>query len=884
MGPRKRAKPNPKAEIESSSAYHPKQAQPALPAPSEVDTEQGAARESLAAASSIKLRSEEANTVRAPRAPDKQHSYSGRTDLSQPQSNATWYRGSWSRASKTTPITQVAKETISAAGGAASEAATAARARTPPLSSNPLRSPVASLLRTPGSSRSLSATTTKLNITSSAPIPADGTANAGKTDGNNEGPSQGQGASPGAGTDVVQEKSLNNKGQSTLWENGNKASVPKIDAPEEENSSSDPPRWFMWLSKPGLPTDEKANSRPTDQVDKRGNNTINNISQSTMSGNFSDAQPASTQRRNSEPSPASPTTQGDEQRRSWLGFWGNATTQSNSGSAASSEGVQTNATVVSKTAIVVGKDLKQNKAEARSTAQPSPQPPEPAKSSGWAFWSKEETNQDGQKARGNSEGELALAGSPSQSKPERDVIDESRGIPKKVEKKQRPQSLEKNGGSSKPPSIKNGDKKDKKLDSAAPSPKVKPTTDVVMMAKKEPENLILPSFKNTYQAVEKPGIIEQLSRFFQIGLHSAPKHVELVPNPPRIRRALAIGVHGYFPAPLIRSVLGQPTGTSIRFASSAANAIQKWTQDQGYSCEIEKVALEGEGKITERIDLLWKLMLNWINKIQKADFVMIACHSQGVPVVIMLVAKLIAFGYVNSARVGICAMAGVNLGPFSDYKSRWIGGSAGELFEFAHPDSQVSKDYEAALEVALKFGVRISYIGSIDDQLVSLESSTFGTVTHPYIYRAVFINGRVHSPDFLSHLVGFALKLRNLGISDHGVIRELSSPLAGSLYTGEGHSKIYEDENVYHLAVEHSLETTYRGHVPSMRMQRDGSPSSQNPYILPFAMRGVLEEDYVRTELYDEITELIKQFDDWKPSRQVLKDVKFRLEGVRSKL
>lgn len=49
----------------------------------------------------------------------------------------------------------------------------------------------------------------------------------------------------------------------------------------------------------------------------------------------------------------------------------------------------------------------------------------------------------------------------------------------------------------------------------------------------------------------------------------------------------------------------------------------------------------------------------------------------------------------------------------------------------------------------------------------------------------------------LSHLVGFALKLRNLGVPDHGLIRELSTPLAGSLYTGEGHSRIYEDEAVY---------------------------------------------------------------------------------------
>ena len=127
------------------------------------------------------------------------------------------------------------------------------------------------------------------------------------------------------------------------------------------------------------------------------------------------------------------------------------------------------------------------------------------------------------------------------------------------------------------------------------------------------------------------------------------------------------------------------------------------------------------------------------------------------------------------------------------------------------------------------------------------------------------------------------LKLRNLGISDHGVIRELSSPLAGSLYGGEGHSRIYDDEADYYLAVEYALETTSLGEI-SPRFHHEGATTSQNPYILPFAMRGILEEDYVRSELYGEITDLIKQFDEWKPSTKALKDVKFRLEGVRSKL
>jgi hypothetical protein len=61
-------------------------------------------------------------------------------------------------------------------------------------------------------------------------------------------------------------------------------------------------------------------------------------------------------------------------------------------------------------------------------------------------------------------------------------------------------------------------------------------------------------------------------------------------------------------------------------------------------------------------------------------------------------------------------------------------------------------------------------------------------------------------------------------------------------------------------------------------------PTSANPYVLPWIMRGLLEEDFVKTELLAEVTELLKQFDDWKPSTKVLKDVKYRLEAVRSKL
>ncbi|KAI7323080.1 hypothetical protein KC315_g8598 [Hortaea werneckii] len=336
-----------------------------------------------------------------------------------------------------------------------------------------------------------------------------------------------------------------------------------------------------------------------------------------------------------------------------------------------------------------------------------------------------------------------------------------------------------------------------------------------------------------------------------------------------------------------------------------------------------------------------------MSHLRQADFILIACHSQGVPVAFMLIAKLIQLGCLSpNVRLGVCAMAGINLGPFLEYKSRLFGGSALELFDFCDSDSKVSKSYVESLDVCLRHGVRVTFTGSIDDQLVSLESSLYAPLSHPYVNRAVFVDGRLHAPNFLTHLVVFALKLRNLGISDHGLLRELSGPLAGSLVGGEGHSRVYDDPAVYRLAIDFALESTemssstmapsptaassllaqdkakersvnaarrasLSGYPPTLANAnsiRRGSLSAStqlpgvapiiahyeppqsganaNPYYLPWAVRGMLSEDIVKRDekLSEEVAELVKEFDEWRPTSKVLKDVRWRLEGVKSML
>ncbi|KAB8296131.1 hypothetical protein EYC80_008924 [Monilinia laxa] len=513
----------------------------------------------------------------------------------------------------------------------------------------------------------------------------------------------------------------------------------------------------------------------------------------------------------------------------------------------------------------------------RSTAQPG--------GSGWAsaFWysdnSKKANDPPKNIDRGET-GELAVSGEqsqnhplPAQTVPTIESKAHQADKKSKSNKKGRPKSVETQETAQKPKSLQLDDAS-KNITSPSQSP--------------SPPNLLLPSVKSTYHLMENPSILRQLTRLIIRGRQKPMKHVSLAKKVPKIKNAVAIGVHGLFPAPLLRKLIGQPSGTSIRFANHAAAAIKRWTDAHGSpDCEIEKVALDGEGKIFERVDKLWKLLTNWTDRLRQADFIMVAAHSQGVPVALMLVAKLIEEGIVSSARIGVCAMAGVSLGPFAShqtgYQAALFNEMITELFEFANYESDVAKHYEKALRRVLKYGVRITFCASIDDQLVSIESAIFSPAEHPYIYRAVFVDGRIHAPDFIAHLVGFALKLRNLGVSDHGLIRELSAPLAGSLYTGGGHSRLYDDENIYDMAMDHALTTTSVPDVP-LHMSQYSPPTNGNPYVLPWIMRGVLEEEFVKTELHTEAVELLKQFDDWKPSTKVLQDVKYRLEAVRSKL
>ena len=727
---------------------------------------------------------------------------------------------------------------------------------------------------------------------------------------------------------------------------------PAVDG-AEERKGVESARWLGWWTRPdGYGSDgEKKSKKHTLETEEASNTPL----PGTPTADLTDPMQKNARELEGVGGTDTAKQQAQPSSRSWFGLWSSAQNQQaveEQNKDASQNMPVPEITISSEIPEEAVKKVKPKKDDSRDDTDDRP------KSSGWAFWSSERSKDPAPTPGGTQRqvGELAVAHTPSQSHPEAAQFNEQR----EDEQKAKPES-KRSGSLLKPKRGRPGTSPDASGESsAAPTPAVSQTPTPSGTPPREDSqapsqkgkairpNLILPSFHATFPRSPNPGYIERLTQYLAQSLHipgsqsdSRSSHVCISSTPPKIKKAVALGVHGFFPAPLIQKLLGQPTGTSIRFANYAATSIKTWCQEHQpdiKDVEVEKVALEGEGYIADRVNTLWKLLLNWLGHLRSADFILVACHSQGVPVAVMLVAKLIQLGCLGpNVRVGVCSMAGINLGPFLEYRSRLFGGSALELFDFCDSESKVSMAYAESLDVCLRHGVRVTFVGSIDDQLVSLESSLHTPLSHPYVCRAVFIDGRLHAPNFLTHLVVFALKLRNLGINDHALIRELSAPLAGSLVGGEGHSRVYDDSAVYRLAIDFALESTDVRPPPypprSLQTDRDKAreaasatrrvslssiPSSPslansmrrgslsassgiaptianyeppatssnpaNPFVLPWAVRGMLEEPIVKRDMRAELEELVREFEAWRPTSKVLKDVRWRLEGVRSML
>nr|XP_018260063.1 uncharacterized protein I303_06980 [Kwoniella dejecticola CBS 10117]OBR82221.1 hypothetical protein I303_06980 [Kwoniella dejecticola CBS 10117] len=367
----------------------------------------------------------------------------------------------------------------------------------------------------------------------------------------------------------------------------------------------------------------------------------------------------------------------------------------------------------------------------------------------------------------------------------------------------------------------------------------------------------------------------------------------------QVKRVVVVGVHGWFPAKMLNSVIGEPTGTSTKFANMMGQAVQQFFHEKGVDdIRLTLMPLEGEGTIESRVDRLYKAYLSnpaWINDLRRADAIFFAAHSQGCIVTTHLISRMIAQGHIRTplnqeSKVAMLAMCGVHLGPLYSISTstviqpylQWFENAAArELFEFQDSTSAVSIAYQKALSMVLENEVKVVLLASLNDQVVPIYGASFSTATHPLLLRALYVDGASYTQsDFMTNLLCFAFMLRNAGIDDQRLVEHLSEATAGSL-TGVGHSTPYEELSCYSVAVQYLFHSGPARHpVPPLEIEPFSARDAKNDFELPWIMRALVDSSEVKDLFPSELRDLKEGILHWRPNTKVLKEIKRRLEPM----
>ncbi|KAJ3852998.1 hypothetical protein EV368DRAFT_39790 [Lentinula lateritia] len=405
--------------------------------------------------------------------------------------------------------------------------------------------------------------------------------------------------------------------------------------------------------------------------------------------------------------------------------------------------------------------------------------------------------------------------------------------------------------------------------------------------------------------------------------HNLPRAWEVIEKAIETRRksvgcknVVVIGIHGWFPSAVMRSMLGEPTGTSTKFVNMMEQALAEFQSTHGLKFDkVTKIPLEGEGTIDRRIEKLYEnLMSNrsWVDDIHNADVIFVATHSQGSVVSTHLIDRLIRDRHIRTAknaasepisdlginmvplfpqRVCCLCLCGIHLGPLrylssssllQPYIQYFESAAARELFEFQNTESDVSKAYVQALRNVLHNEIKMVYVASLNDQVVPIYSGLFTTACHPLILRALYIDGDAyHSSDFLTNLLVLLLRVLNCGLSDSGLLAHLSEATAGSL-SGIGHSTAYEELSTFSLAVDYLFLTNngLEDH-PELTVEYFNASNEMNDYEIPWALRDLIADEKVTHHFSSEITQLRDAFREWHPKTTILRDIKRKLQPIQ---
>ncbi|ODV96884.1 hypothetical protein PACTADRAFT_48681 [Pachysolen tannophilus NRRL Y-2460] len=429
----------------------------------------------------------------------------------------------------------------------------------------------------------------------------------------------------------------------------------------------------------------------------------------------------------------------------------------------------------------------------------------------------------------------------------------------------------------------------------------------------EVKPLIVPNMNENYRNITfktKTRIILSKNKFLNEKLHFkkethlyrlSPKE-QLLSNK-KMKKAVIIGLHGFYPIKMVKTLIGRQTGTASTFVNMATAALWDWCASNDCDIDLDTIALEFDGKISEGCENLIKLLnKNWIDVIKNCDFLYIVSNSQSCIVATHLLEKLVEQKIILSAnqKVSMLNMDGIFQGPFNNLDSKLIlknyspleNGTLNEVFNFQKNLSFESSKLISSLNRILQTdaNVKISFIGSISDCFVPLYSSLFLNIDHPNIFRCCYVDANSNeedTPKFLIELINILLFLKNVGYPDNHLVFELSESLAGTV-TGKYPDDFYENKDIYVLGIKNCLETTdlIDEHTcENIDMNFDSKTLNKNPYYLPYFLKSFLNQlDTLGNDKNIRGKELkaklLAVFAEWNPKSKKFKDLKYAIDVI----
>lgn len=443
------------------------------------------------------------------------------------------------------------------------------------------------------------------------------------------------------------------------------------------------------------------------------------------------------------------------------------------------------------------------------------------------------------------------------------------------------------------------------INSSSSSVRLSHVNGITSVLESAPHDAVLPQLDDNLRTITLRTRLRLIAEHWLYRHNSSEKHIyrkraEAL-KPRNFKRVLVIGVHGFLPTKMVRSLIGQSTGSSVKFVQKASEAVDTWFDGSGLDYSVETIALEGEGRIEDRVSNLYKLLVNWSHLINDSDVIFIAAHSQGVPVGVHLLAKMLTGGqyHLKHKKVGFLSMAGVNCGPFIGLDLKLViraytsaeNEIISEIFEFQKAASDQSLSLNQSMRVLLSHNVKITMAGALEDQFIPLYSSLGLNFHHPNIFRCTYVSSRGEVPAFVSALFKIAITMKNLGFGDHGVFRDLGDRCQGPISDRGGHGRIFDSESVYLQALRHTLETTdlqqprelVVSPAVALAADADGSTGQMglNLYHLPWNMRGMIHDlvGVKNIAKYTLLHELMEEFTKWEPTK-TWRDVKYCFDAL----